>query len=166
MKKQLLILTIIISSICTYSQNYEVPKDYKLVLAEDYAPYEEDVIKTVDWLIETPINISTSKRKEANAFLFQWISGSPKVKIELNTDVVFFECSDCLMVFLGGWTKDNILKNEYDNLIQGNLAGIDAVIEFYKKNKKIFGKDKAVEKFIKLKSKGKLEAYIEGKITP
>jgi len=38
--------------------------------------------------------------------------------------------------------------------------GVEAVIEFYIKNKDYLKRDKNVEKYIKLKDEGKLEDYI------
>lgn len=161
MKKAILFFMLIILSITSYSQAYEVPKDYKLVLVEDYEPYEEDIIKTVNWLIESPIKSEVNKRKEANAFLLKWLMGAPKVKVGITLEATKLDCEDCLMIFMGAWAKDNIIKNEYDNDLESNLAGINAVIEFYSTNKKELGKNKAVEKMIKLKNKGKLKDFVE-----
>lgn len=161
MKKIILFFALIILSITSSSQTYEVPKDYKLILAEDYKPYEDDVINTVDWLVNSPINSEASKRQEANAFLLKWLMGAPKVMVGISLEATKLDCEDCLMIFMGAWAKDNIIKNEYDNDLDGNLAGINAVIEFYNKNKKELGKNKAVEKMMKLKSKGKLESFVK-----
>lgn len=156
-----LILTII--SIGLYSQDFEVPKNYKLDKAEDYAPYEQDVIKCFDWLMKTSINEQTAKRKEANAFLLKWLSGSPNVSIEIKQEIVTFmgTSPDLLMIFMGGWAKYSLESKDFKNKIAGSMAGIESVIEFYTKNKDFMTKDKNVEKYIKMKDKGTLKAYIE-----
>jgi len=155
------VLTII--SIGLFSQNFDLPKNYKFEKVEDYAVYEEDVVKCVDWLMETSLNEEVAKRKEANAFLFAWLSGSPNVSIEIKQEIVTFmgTSPDLLMIFLGGWTKYSLESKDFENKVAGSMAGIESVIEFYTKNKDFMPKDKNVEKYIKMKRKGKLEAYIQ-----
>ncbi len=156
-----LILTII--SVGLFSQDFEVPKNYKLDKAEDYAPYEQDVVKCFDWLMKTLVNEQTAKRKEANAFLLKWLSGSPNVSIKIKQEIVTFigTSPDLLMIFMGGWAKYSLESKDFKNKIAGSMAGIESVIEFYTKNKDFLTKDKNVEKYIKMKEKGTLKAYIE-----
>lgn len=159
-----IILTLIFTSISLglFSQDFEVPKDYKLDKAEDYAAYEADVINCFDWLMETPLNEQKAKRKEANAFLFVWLSGSPNVQIELKQDVVTFAGTspDLMLIFMGGWAKYSLESQDFTDKVAANLAGIESVIEFYKANRKVMSKDKNVEKYIKMKDKGTLDEYI------
>ena len=133
----------------------------------DYELYEEDVLKAVDWLIETPLGEEPEARKEISGFLVQWISGTPKVTIEISAGVVtYMDCPECLVIFMGGWTKYALESGDYENKIKGNLAGTESVIAFYKKNKNVLGKNKAIEKLIKLQKNNKLEAYIEDELNP
>ncbi|AOW21114.1 hypothetical protein [Urechidicola croceus] len=164
MKRILLLCVLTIISISTYAQSYEVPKNYVLEAVEDYEPYEEKIIETVDWLINTSVNTQENKRADAKTFLMKWVMGAPKVKIVLNTENSDFGNPEYLMIFIGAWAKDNISKKEYDNPVNGNLAGINGVIEFYSKNKSTLGKNKKIEKLIKLKTKGKLVDYIKDKM--
>jgi hypothetical protein len=53
---------------------------------------------------------------------------------------------------------------DFKSELNGNVAGVNAVISFYEKNKAEIGKEKAVEKYIKLKAKGKLESSIKSKL--
>lgn len=165
MKKTLLTLFISALSLGVYAQHFEVPADYKLIAKEDYAPYEQDVVNCVDWITNTPLNMEADKRKDANAFLLKWVSGSPTVHIEIKEEVVTFLGSspELLMVYLGGWTRYSLQSKDFDNKVEGSLAGIESVIDFYSKNKAFLPKDKNIEKYIKMKEKGKLREYIEKK---
>jgi hypothetical protein len=160
-----IIFSLILSSISMslFSQDFEVPKNYKLDHAEDYESYEQDVVKCFDWLMKIPINEQSAKRKEANAFLLKWLTGSENVSIEIKQEIVTFmgTSPDLLMIFKGGWAKYAIESKDYNNKIAGSLAGIESVIEFYTKNKDLMTKDKNVEKYIKMKEKGTLKEYIE-----
>ena len=163
MKTIALVFILMTLSFGLFSQDFEVPKNYKLENAEDYAAYEQDIIKCFNWLTETPVNKQTSKRKSANAFLLKWISGSPNVHIEIKQEIVTFMSSspDLLLIFMGGWTKYALESKDFDNKIAGTMAGIESVIDFYVKNKSLLPKDKNVEKLIKMKAKGTLKEYIE-----
>ncbi len=163
MKKITFTLILTTISLGLFSQDFEVPKDYKLVKVEDYAPYEQDVINCVDWLMITPLNENAAKRKEANAFLLKWLTGSPNVHLDIKSEIVTFMSTspDLLMIFMGGWAKYSLETKDFNNKVEGSLAGIESVIEFYKKNRELMPKDKNVEKYIKMKEKGTLKEYIE-----
>jgi len=161
MKKLFFVSIIVFWGILLFGQEFQVPTNYSLVKAEDYAPYEQDVINCIKWLADVPVDQNTEKRKEANAFLMKWMLGSPNVKIGIQPEIVTFVSNpEMLMAFLGGWTKYSLETSDFSNELKGNIAGIENVIFVYNKNKKIIGKDKNIEKYIKLQSKGKLENEI------
>ncbi len=166
MKRQIIITSLfLLFSNSIYSQAFEVPKDYKLIVVEDYAPYEQDVIDGVNWLINTPVNQEQNKRAELNTFLIKWLTGSPDVMVTIDSEIItFMDNPDCFMIFMGGWAKRALETGIYRDNLRGNIAGIESVIEFYKKNEKILGKIKGIQKYIKLQKKNKLEDYIKSKI--
>lgn len=148
-----------------HSQDFNVPENYKLEKAEDYATYEQDALNCIDWLMNTPINEQKAKREKATEFLLKWLIGSPDVQIELNADIItFVESSpDLVIIFLGGWAKYSMQTKDFENKIAGSMAGIEAVIAFYTSNSEFLPKDKNIEKYIKMKESGKLKDYIEKK---
>ncbi|HEX8039663.1 MAG TPA: hypothetical protein VF490_10955 [Chryseosolibacter sp.] len=144
------------------SQEFEVPGNYKFERAEDYSTYEPAVLKGITWITATPLDQQEAKRKKVNAFLLEWLSGSPYVHLELKKEIVTFVNSpDLLMVFMGGWAKYSLESKDFNNKVAGSLAGIEAVIGFYSRNKNAIKKDKNVEKYIKMKESGTLKEYVE-----
>jgi len=165
MKKTIFFSILLFVGFQIIAQTFEVPKNVNLAKAEDYKQYEEAIVKGTDWLMNTPINSEQAKRKEVNAFLMKWMTGSPDVSLEMNADVItFMECPDCLIMFLAGWTKLAIQSDTKVSNIQGSVQGVKDVIALYEKNKAVIGKNKAIEKYIKLDNKGKLETYISSKL--
>ncbi len=161
MKKTSLSLLILFAIATAHAQEFELPDQYKFEKAADYATYESHVIQAIDWINETPLNQEENKRKETNAFLLKWISGSPTVHLEIKQEIVtFIDSPDLLMIFMSGWTKYALQSKDFNNKVEGSLAGVEAVIAFYEKNRQSMKKDKAVEKYVKLKANGKLRAYI------
>lgn len=143
------------------AQEFTPPKDFNPQSKEEYADYTDQFIAAVNWLQKQPVNDSPEKRKEVNAFVLLWLSGTPDVSISLHPKIAtFMDCADCLMIFMGSWAKYS-LKSSYKNDLKGSLAGIEGVMDFYTKNKSALGKNKAIEKYFKLKAKNKLEDYVK-----
>ena len=167
MKKLLLITLFTVLAAGLNAQSCHVPKNYVLKKAKDYKKYEKDVVSCFDWFMSTPRNTQKTKQKKVKVFLMEWISGSPKVSVEIHPDIVNFikKNPDLLIVFMAGWTKYSIQNKDYDNKVAGNMAGVESVIEYYQKNIKYLKKDRHVEKYIKMKKEGKLKSFIEGKVT-
>ena len=165
MKKLFVILLICVAGLSVNAQEYKIPKDVKYSSGADYANYEPEVLKTIDWWMKTPLNVCPDKRLEANDFLLLWLTGSPNVSIEINTDIMNFAKpnAELMMAFMWGWTK-YVIESKDNNNVTGNIKGIEAAIDFYNLNKEIFGKDKAIEKYIKINEEGKLKEYITKKL--
>jgi len=162
MKKLFSILALSFLAFNLVAQEFEVPKNSVLKEKVDFSKYESEVLKGIDWLLQTPLNAQPEKRKEINTFVITWVTGSPDVSIEVKPEIVSFMKSnvDLLMIFMCGWTKYSLENKDYNNKIKGSQKGVEAVIEFYIKNKENLKKDKNVEKYIKLKEEGKLEDFI------
>lgn len=141
---------------------FQVPKKYQMKTEEDCAKYKEDIVKCIDWLMETPANVQKNKRASANKFFFKWIEMTKDVSILLDGEILtFVDNPDLLAIFAAGWAKDVLDSNDnHKDAYRGCLAGVNAVIDYYQKNKEFIPKNKGVEKYIKLKEKGKLEETI------
>ncbi len=165
MKNLLLIAFLSAFCLSLNAQEFEIPDTIALNNEADYKKHETNVLNAINWVQATPIGEQKNKRKEVNAFLFKWMSGSPNVTIELSQDLVpFMDCSDCLVSFMNGWTKFSLENNYSKNKLDCALAATNHTIEFYTKNKNELGKIDSIEKLSKRKSKGKLKAYIKSKL--
>lgn len=148
------------------AQNFEVPKNYVLNVAADYAKYEKDIIACANWMENTPLNVDQQKRIEANTFLMKWLTGSPTVSINLNADIVV-KCtdknSDLLMLFLAGWTRYALENNYSKDQQKGYFEGFKSMINVYNKGI-LIKKDKDLENLIGFYNKGELESWIKDNI--
>lgn len=162
MKKLSALILFSLVTIGLFAQDFEVPRNYEFSKKEDYARYEGDILNCIDWLLNTPVKENPAKRKEGNAFLIQWLTGTPAVSVEINPGIVSFmePNAELLIVFMAGWTKFTLQTGEKGNKVKGNMNGLEAVMDFYTKNRENLKKDKNVEKYIKMKEQGKLEEYV------
>lgn len=150
-------------STSVFSQKVNVPQDFDVENKEDCHLFIDDFINCFNWLMKNPANLNPNLKKEVNSFLLKWMVACPQVKITLDARIANFisESNDYMMVFTGGWAKYSLENNDTKNQVQGNIAGLNAVIEYYTKNKSVLGKSKNIEKYIKIKQKGELESHIE-----
>ena len=165
--KRLLFITLLSSlSFLAFSQDFTVAKDYELDAKEDYKPYEPQIKEAIDWYLNNTLSADPKKRMEVAQFYMKWITGSPDVSIGIDPRVITFlePNKELLLVFMMGWTK-YALENDYsEDIVQGNKAGVETVVNFYKNNRGFLKKDKEIEKYEKLMAKGKLEDDIKKKL--
>ncbi|MDA3883691.1 MAG: hypothetical protein PF481_10455 [Bacteroidales bacterium] len=165
MKKMFCTIACFLFAVSSFAQTVDIPTNYSLEKAEDYAQYEDEIIASVDWLIAVPLSEQQNKREKVQKFLFTWIVGAPNVTIELNDKIVSFMGTSphALIIFMGGWTRQS-LQSGTDSKLEGNIAGIEAVIEYYQKNKASIEKDKKIEKYITMQEKGTLRDFVKKKL--
>src|SRR5690554_5637126 len=143
MKRFLLVIFLMTASICSFSQEFNLP-DYQIQSPKDCDKYNNDVLNAIDWLISTPPNKELKKQQKTKEFLIQWMTETKAVSIYLDTDIVnFFE------------------KNEKSDKLEMSIAGIELCIDYYNKNINLLKKDKNLEKYIKMKNNGTLRGYLE-----
>ena len=66
---------------------------------------------------------------------------------------------DLLILLLGGWAQYAIQSKD-DSQLEGCYAGVNTALNYYVKYKKVLGKDKGAEKFLKMREKGTLKSYL------
>lgn len=147
------------------SKELEKEKDFVLETKVDYLRYENDFISGVVYLMETPPNENKEQRKALEKFLIEWVIGSPTVSVEISEAISPYikEAPEYLIIFLGGASVYQIKTRDLDDKYKSYIAGTELVIAFYEKNKKILGKNRAIEKLIKLQQKDKLADFIKEK---
>jgi hypothetical protein len=131
----------------------------------DYIRSEPEVINTIDWLENSPINQQIARRKQLNANLLAWLTNSPTVTIEVNEKITSFSKKnpELLFIFMGGWTKYS-LQNAYSkDALKCNMAGIKSSIKVYQMGNGLL-KDKEMEKIITMDSKNELEGWVRSQL--
>lgn len=135
--------------------------ELRLYKAEDYPKYEKDVLSAINWMTSTPVDENPGQRKEAEKFLFTWVSGSPDVSVVIDPRIIdLSNDGHLLLVYIGGWAK-NAIENPKADKEENLTAALNTTLEFYQNNKEALGKNKATEKLLKLKEKGKFEEHVQ-----
>lgn len=143
------------------AQTYEVPENYVLKAKDDYGKYEQDVIKTADWLLQTPLAEQAGKRRAANKFIMDWVSGSPNVNVTVGKKLMDLtdKNPDFLFIYFGLSAKYSLEHKDAPDANKADLEVLTAMISKYNTDPAKV-KDSDIEKLIKLQQQGKLENWI------
>ena len=144
---------------------FAVPAHLSLSKPEDYGQYEPQVISTINWLEETPANQDVNRRQQAQRFLLQWASGSPRVSIGLQPYVgeLAGKNTALLLAFLGGYTRFSLQHPEQQDALARNAAGVRSMLNVYALGG--IEPNKALDNLRQVADQGELETWLKGKIS-
>lgn len=132
--------------------------DYEFTTPESCEPYNHNIMECVNWLENVSPNIFKEEQVKAKQFLIEWSTLSSDVQIVMDEKIVTFINSspDMIIYYIGGWarksilTKNKLLKSDYA------YAGLQSVINYYKRYNKLVNYDANIEKLIQLEEQGGL----------
>jgi len=162
MKKTIItfVITLFAAISATSQTKFDLPQNIELKTESDYAKYENDIISAAKWLEETDLNQETDKRKQVDVFIIKWMSGTPKITVELSESLIklYGENNELMVLYMASYSAYS-LENENANKTAAIKAGIVSMINVYKKGISI-KKSKEMEKAIKAFDQNKLDEYI------
>ncbi|MGB3798163.1 MAG: hypothetical protein WA952_00030 [Lewinella sp.] len=154
MKNFLLALSLFCSTF-SYAQEITIP-DVNYRSEADYTAQNDKVIEVVDHLRRFPADVYESRRKQAVTYLTKWLVGSPDVTVELHAFAMpYLQYGESMAIFMGSYAKLDLQDPEADELAK-NLTALESVAEYYLDNTDVFGRDKQLDKLVKLQEKDKL----------
>ncbi len=157
----LVLMALLFAGLDASAQSYDVPKNYVLKTRDDYAKYEPDVIKTADWLQQTPWKAQPQKTEEANQFLLKWAKGTPAVTIRLVEAVMNLSDRNPQLgfVFMAAFSKYVLEHKDDRDPNNANIMAVRAVIDKYKAEPG-HKPDDDIEHLIELDTKGELNDWV------
>ncbi len=156
----LLLLTLVLGLAPARAQSgYQVP-EYTFKMPEDYIRFESRVVEAVNWLEKTPAGQQTAQRQEANKFVFQWLSGSSNVQVQLQKYVADLvrQDPDQLVLFMGGWARYQLQHPEVEDEVMLNVAGVNTLLTAYQTGG--YQKNKQLEELLRLRQQNQLPAWV------
>lgn len=67
-----------------------LPKSERWKAAADYTASRDSVVRVLQWLCRTPLNLKPAERSEANACVLIWLSGTSDVTVSVRTAAMPF----------------------------------------------------------------------------
>lgn len=156
-----LIGVLLLHHTAAHAQQFSLPGNVRLSEPRDYARYEKDILNCISWLEDSPIDQEKEKKKDAKAFLFQWLAGCPYISVNITESVLPFTQSspDMLTYFMGGWVRHSLTDRGDTSAVTGTIAGLKSVIKVYKANKS-FKRDDQIDRLVVLNDKEMLEKWV------
>ncbi|MES2288015.1 MAG: hypothetical protein V4547_20175 [Bacteroidota bacterium] len=157
-------LTILIFKNISAQTTFNVPQNVELKADEDYAKYEKDIVAATKWLETIDLNKETEKRKETNAFVLKWITGSPTISISLTEQLqkIYGKNAELLLIYMASYASFFLENKSTATAFTATKAGLISIMNVYKKRIEI-SSNKEMDKLIKLNEEGKLDNYIKDK---
>ncbi len=149
----------------------ELPEKYEWNTAEDYANDKDLVKKTLRWLCNTPLGVEVQKRSVANAFVLEWLAGTPELTMNVDTRVLPFETDhpELLYTFMHGMALYMLEHPKETDQIKLHTQGLKVVAELALSSKEL-SKSRSLKRLLRADRKNKLREYtkelLEEKKTP
>ncbi|MBX7050419.1 MAG: hypothetical protein K1X54_00145 [Flavobacteriales bacterium] len=138
----------------------KIPAKYLWETPEEYQKDEDQVRKTLKWLCQTPLGIDVEQRGLANAYVLEWLAGSPSILIEINSHYLEFADSqpELLFSFIHGmalYKMDHPSVKDEQTLYS---SGFTVVAELAAQSKE-YSRQKELRNLLKAYKKGKVKEY-------
>ena len=168
MKKHTLVIAFLLALVNMTSvqaqTTFEVPENPELRTKQDFIKYEPAMIQAAKWLEETDLNQEAEKRKKVNAFVVQYISDCPTIKVTVDDALVkvYDKNSQLLSIYLANYAKEFIEHKTTATKFSATKAGLLSMMAVYSKKIDMV-KSKELDKLINLQEVNLLDDYIKDK---
>ena len=176
MKRLLLTMLVMLGAVCGYGQTagsgsvnggsgFVVPELPEKATAADCASLRARIPECLDWLMTHDMDSKDKAeqltRYQIYKFILDWCGRTDELMFTLEDSFVSYKTEFLLLYFLGGWASYYVTTNDKDGL-NGRMAGVAAVMDYYKSYPKALKKDKKkITELIKMDEQGTLRQYIE-----
>jgi len=162
-----IVVSLIFAPGTSRSQEFEVPKKYSFEKKEDYAKYQPEILKCIDFLESAPYDGENGRREEANMFFMTWARKAPNISLRFHSYINTLTSvnPDFFVMFIAGWTRRELTHPGTRDMTEYDLAGIRSIIKTYGQAQGV-RKDAAVEEVARLDKEGKLLKWLKPKLGP
>lgn len=168
MKKLLLTILVVTSLIgFSYGQNFSVPKEYSFESVESHHKYDKDILKCTKWIEHTLPTEEVSKMKQASRFLLEWLSGCTYVNFSTNVriDAFFGDSPEYRIYYIAGWVNYALQNQSKPRKVMCAYAGLKSMLKVYRTASASGKKDQNLENLSKIESDGKLQEWVQERVS-
>lgn len=123
---------------------------------------EEQVIKLINWYLETPLNEQNQEKiRKIGTGLFAWVTETPKFTVIVDsTFCPITKNGECLLAFMFAWAKFSLVNAAEVDPEEACLNAVETMCYYYLKNKEFIGNYEEINKLIELEIAGELQKLI------
>lgn len=138
----------------------QLPLTYDWVTPADYEKDTELVKQTLRWLCRTPLRAELQKQSLANAYVMEWLAGTPSITLEVETKYLPFveDHPELLFTFIHGMAYYCLNHPETKNQVRLYLEGFKVVANLAAQSKEL-SKSPSLKSLLKAAKKNVLKEY-------
>lgn len=162
MKKIAVLLLVFSSSLLAYAQQTcpLIEANYTWLTAEEYQSDRERVIEVLKWLCKTPLGEEVKQRSVANAYVMEWLAGTPNFRLELQISpfLLFENNPELVFPFVHGAALYALQREAQVKAPKLHAEGFEVLAQLAQQSE-ILSKEAEVKKLIKAYRKRTLEDF-------
>jgi len=164
--KSLFITLVTLGALSTVSAQVKecpyIPEEYSWETPEDYARDSALVRRCLEWLCEADLREEFQSRSNANAFVMIWLSNSPWIQLDINSDALAFmpRNPDLFFVFTHGMALHKMTHPTETGKIKLHAEGLKVVASLVKENDALRKEDYLKPILKASRSEKKLKKYV------
>jgi hypothetical protein len=137
-----------------------IETNYAWLTGQDYQQDQERVIEVLKWLCKTPMGEEVKQRSVANAYVMEWLAGTPNLRLELDISPfsLFENYPELLFPFVHGAALYALQRPTQVNTAKLHAEGFEVVAQLAQQSE-ILSKEAEVKKLIKAYRKKTLEDF-------
>lgn len=140
----------------------KLPESYEWKNPRDYKKAEDLVVRTLHWLNTSPLNSEIETRGKASLYVMEWICGSPRIEIVIDSEMLpfYIDYPDLLFPYIQGFAECILSKNGNCSELQAMIDGFLTVAYMIQSDSDL-KKVKTLQPISKAYKKGKMQSYVE-----
>jgi len=141
----------------------EIPKQYGWNTPQEYAADEARVKEVLKWLCSQPLGLDIQKRSLANAYVMEWITGTPSLRLEVNSEAFPFidQHPELLFSLIQGMAYYAMGHPEEKNAVKLHAEALETVAHHAELSEEL-SKDGDLKRLMRANRKRQLkEFYLE-----
>lgn len=141
---------------------WEKTRETEALTADDYIKEKDCVKKTLRWLCNTPLGMEIQQRSYANAYVMEWIAGTPLFTLEIETRYLYFinEHPELLYSFIHGMAYYKLDHPEEKDRLKLYSEGYKVVAQLASQSKEL-SKSSVLKPLLKAARKKAIRDYTQ-----
>lgn len=142
---------------------------------DEFKAEEPNIVKNIIWLENNPLATEQNDTKALSEYIISWLSNTPYLSVIL--DGIFLEsimnnrkfkyAEKFKVTYLFGKSLYVIEHQDKPDEVMASVRGIEGMVTVYKELKRLDTslRNGVLEKYSRMKEKGKLKAYVRDRLT-
>ncbi|MEO0404550.1 MAG: hypothetical protein AAF193_06730 [Bacteroidota bacterium] len=132
------------------------------VTVADYKKAESEIKKALKWLRTKGLYECKEQRSDLNAYVMLWLSESPYLSIEVNSEVLPFlkDDADLLFVMIQGMAQYQLRYPKEEDALKIHKAGLEYLAQVVKQTKKYLHK-RSLRPLLRAVRKKRVDEYVQ-----